>query len=85
MCALPVSFRDREEVDVALVGAGGAGLSVLVHLAAALDRDDGRGAAPSVVLIDPERRRGADRTWCWWDPPLRTDGPDSSSAGPDLA
>jgi lycopene beta-cyclase len=82
---LPASCCDREEVDVAVVGAGGAGLSVLIHLAAALDRDDVPGVAPSVVLIDPQHRRGSDRTWCWWDPPLGSGGSVVASAGPELA
>jgi len=58
------------DVDVAVVGAGGAGLSVVV----ALDRlaRDRRAAGrevivPSVALVDPVVRAGADRTWCFWD------------------
>ncbi len=57
------------EVDVAIVGAGAAGLSIV----AALDRllnsvDLAPGArAPSVALIDPVHRTGQDRTWCFWD------------------
>jgi lycopene beta-cyclase len=60
------------EVDVALVGAGGAGLSVLLQLDRQLaantlaGRAEGR-VAPSVVLVDPVHRRGNDRTWCFWD------------------
>lgn len=49
------------EVDVAVVGAGGAGLSLLVQLAV-------RGpAGVRVALVDPVVRRGNDRTWCFWD------------------
>ena len=58
------------EVDVALVGAGGAGLSVLTGLdrlvtaARAVGRDV---AVPSIVLVDPVSHAGQDRTWCFWD------------------
>jgi lycopene beta-cyclase len=52
------------EVDVAIVGAGGAGLTLLHELAL-------RGPARlRVALIDPVDRlttRPADRTWCFWD------------------
>ena len=62
------------EVDVAVVGAGGAGLSLLVQLAV-IDRAVDRlrappshvGEPPSVVLIDPVHHRDDDRTWCFWD------------------
>lgn len=51
------------EVDLAVVGAGGAGLSLLL----ALDRLLSRGRpAPRIALVDPAHRRGADRTWCFW-------------------
>ncbi len=48
-------------VDVAIVGGGGAGLSLLL----ALDRAGLHGL--SVALVDPVRRTGSDRTWCFWD------------------
>jgi lycopene beta-cyclase len=51
-------------VDVAVVGAGGAGGAVLVHLARLLA--PGR-EPPSVAVVDPERKAGRDRTWCFWD------------------
>jgi lycopene beta-cyclase len=51
-------------VEVAVVGAGGAGLALLHQLAL-------RGPAGlRVALIDPVDRlasRSADRTWCFWD------------------
>ena len=54
----------RAEADVAIVGAGGAGLSLLHQLAL-------RGPAGlSVALVDPVRRlrdQPDDRTWCFWD------------------
>jgi lycopene beta-cyclase len=53
------------EADVAVVGAGGAGLSLLLAIDAAFAGSPE--SAPSVVLVDPEHRRGADRTWCFWD------------------
>jgi lycopene beta-cyclase len=52
------------DVDVAVVGAGGAGGSVLVQLARLLA--PGR-QPPSVAVVDPERKAGRDRTWCFWD------------------
>jgi lycopene beta-cyclase len=54
---------DQTEVDVAIVGAGGAGLSLVM----ALERAASSGRRPpSIVVIDPIHRREADRTWCWW-------------------
>ncbi|WP_092867465.1 lycopene cyclase family protein [Quadrisphaera sp. DSM 44207] len=53
-------------VDVALVGAGGAGLAVLHQLARAAPA----GRRLRVALVDPLDRlaeRPADRTWCSWD------------------
>ena len=52
------------QVDVAVVGAGGAGGSVLVQLARLLP--PGR-EPPSIAVVDPERKAGRDRTWCFWD------------------
>jgi len=52
------------QVDVAVVGAGGAGGSVLVQLARRLT--PGR-EPPTVAVVDPERKAGRDRTWCFWD------------------
>jgi lycopene beta-cyclase len=52
-------------VEVAIVGAGGAGLSLVVELDRVASRA-GR-AAPSVALIDPVTCVGGDRTWCFWD------------------
>jgi lycopene beta-cyclase len=59
------SFHQGDvQVDVAIVGAGGAGLSLLLALEAAARR---RGVtAPTVAVIDPVHRAEADRTWCWW-------------------
>ncbi|MFI7585965.1 lycopene cyclase family protein [Spongisporangium articulatum] len=55
------------DVDVAIIGAGGAGLSLLL----AFDRAyAGAGDKPRIALIDPVRHVTDDRTWCWW-----TDGP----------
>jgi lycopene beta-cyclase len=55
---------DQTEVDVAVVGAGGAGLSLVIALERAA-RQAGR-PAPSIVVVDPVHRRQTDRTWCWW-------------------
>lgn len=52
------------DVDVAIVGAGGAGLSLVIALERAARRS--RTRPPSIAVIDPVHRREADRTWCWW-------------------
>lgn len=52
-------------VDIAVVGAGGAGLSLVAHLDRLASSTGNR--APSVALVDPVRRSGDDRTWCFWD------------------
>jgi lycopene beta-cyclase len=54
-------------VDVAIVGAGGAGASVLIHLARLIRETGGRARPPSIAVIDPVHRAGRDRTWCFWD------------------
>ncbi|QMV24526.1 lycopene cyclase [Streptomyces sp. SCUT-3] len=53
------------EVDVAIVGAGAAGLSLAARLT-----DPAHGpAAPSVALVDPGPSTGpGPRTWCFWEP-----------------
>lgn len=51
------------DVDVAVVGGGGAGLSLLHQIAL-------RAPGQRVALVDPVERlttRPADRTWCFWD------------------
>jgi lycopene beta-cyclase len=58
------------DADVAIVGAGGAGLSVVIAIdrlvrerrAAGLDVEP-----PRLALVDPVVRSGGDRTWCFWD------------------
>lgn len=56
-------------VDVAIIGAGGAGLSLVAALDRLLNAADvaDHVETPSVVLIDPVHRRDDDRTWCFWD------------------
>ena len=61
-----MSTGDVQEVDVAIVGAGGAGLSLVLHLDHLLRADPGR-TVPTVALVDPVHRAGDDRTWCFWD------------------
>ncbi|MFI7576010.1 lycopene cyclase family protein [Micromonospora sp. NPDC049497] len=51
------------DVDLALVGGGGAASLVL----AALDRHDVGGLR--IAVVDPVHRRGQDRTWAFWDHP----------------
>lgn len=55
---------DLTDVDVAIVGAGGAGLSLVIALERAARRTGVR--PPSIAVIDPVHRRQPDRTWCWW-------------------
>src|SRR5690349_1003483 len=83
--AVPVANRqavrvaaDLTDVDVAIVGAGGAGLSLVIALERAA-----RAAgveAPSIALFDPVHRREPDRTWCWWMP---ADSPTRPGLGPN--
>jgi lycopene beta-cyclase len=51
-------------VDVAVVGAGGAGSSVLIQLAR---QRRPHADPPTVAIVDPVHRAGRDRTWCFWD------------------
>ncbi|MFI7160625.1 lycopene cyclase family protein [Micromonospora chalcea] len=51
------------DVDLALVGGGGAASLVL----AALDRHDVTGLR--VAVVDPVHKRGQDRTWAFWGLP----------------
>ncbi|WP_040910765.1 lycopene cyclase family protein [Wenjunlia vitaminophila] len=66
------------EVDVAIVGAGAAGLSLARLLADPVTGGWAGDRAPPVVVLlqTPEARlRPADRTWCWWEePPGDLDG-----------
>ena len=55
---------DPTDVDVAIVGAGGAGLALVMALERAARQ--ARVQPPSITVIDPVHRREADRTWCWW-------------------
>lgn len=56
--------RDVREAEVAIVGGGGAGSSLVLALDHAVRRTGLR--PPSLVVVDPVRRSGQDRTWCWW-------------------
>jgi lycopene beta-cyclase len=58
--------RAELDVDVAVVGGGGAGLSLVVALDAQL-RPGAGPAAPRIAVVDPVHRQGNDRTWCFWD------------------
>lgn len=57
---------DAEVTDVAVIGAGAAGLSLVRHLG------DAPGDGPSVALLEPPPGplRPGPRTWCFWE-----DGP----------
>jgi lycopene beta-cyclase len=63
---VPQAVQVTLDVDVALVGAGGAGLSVVVALDR-LARERPGVAVPTLALVDPVVRAGTDRTWCFWD------------------
>ncbi|MEU6819789.1 lycopene cyclase family protein [Streptomyces atriruber] len=56
-----------QDTDIAIVGAGAAGLSLAYRLAAG--RPGGR--MPSVVLVDAPAGplKPAERTWCFWEEP----------------
>ncbi|MEU5895248.1 lycopene cyclase family protein [Streptomyces venezuelae] len=56
-----------QDADIAIVGAGAAGLSLAHRLA--VDRPGG--PMPSVVLIDAPAGplKPAERTWCFWEEP----------------
>ncbi|QNR23930.1 lycopene cyclase family protein [Croceimicrobium hydrocarbonivorans] len=51
----------KEEYDIALIGGGASGLSLLyaMHLQGILDQY-------SVLLIEPDAKNTNDRTWCFW-------------------
>ena len=51
------------EVDLALLGGGGAASLVLAALARHHVRD------LRIAVVDPVQRRGQDRTWAFWDRP----------------
>lgn len=62
---------DLHEVDVAIVGAGAAGLSLAWQLAGV---SAGAAAAPTVAVVEPPGPAGGGarapvRTWCSWGPP----------------
>lgn len=50
------------DYDIAVLGGGLAGLSILYHLEKA-----GKLAGKRVVLVDPERKTEHDRTWSFWE------------------
>ncbi|MFC4031128.1 lycopene cyclase family protein [Streptomyces polygonati] len=54
------------DADVAVVGAGAAGLSLAYRLA-----DPARPSPPTVLLVDaaPGHLRPPERTWCFWEEP----------------
>ncbi|MEU7979695.1 lycopene cyclase family protein [Micromonospora sp. NPDC049081] len=58
-----MGVRVPAEVDLAVVGGGGAGSLVLAALA--------RHVLPGlrVAVVDPVRKRGQDRTWAFWGTP----------------
>jgi lycopene beta-cyclase len=53
-------MRSGLDADIAIAGAGCAGLSLAVALAEAGDRR-------RIVLVDRRTGYAGDRTWCWWD------------------
>jgi lycopene beta-cyclase len=71
---------DLTDVDVAIVGAGGAGLSLVIAIERASRR--ARRPPPTIAVIDPVHRRDPDRTWCWW---MSTDPASDNSSPPDAS
>ena len=55
------SWREELTCDVAIIGGGGAGMSLLWSLA-----ETGYMEQHKVVLIEPEPKDSHDRTWCFW-------------------
>lgn len=51
-----------KQYDIAVIGGGLAGLSLLYHFERA-----GKLVSKRVALIDPERKEGHDRTWSYWE------------------
>lgn len=49
------------DVDVAILGGGGAGMTLLEALSSTGPRE------MRIAVVDPVRHRGNDRTWCFWD------------------
>jgi lycopene beta-cyclase len=68
---------EQIDVEVAVVGAGGAGLSLVIAVERAA-RLAGV-PAPSILVVDPVHRRVADRTWCWWASPSGGTGLDDET------
>ena len=62
MCAAVVApqIPPPSRAGVVIAGAGLAGLSLAARLAGGNSRSD------KIVLIDPRREYGRDRTWCYW-------------------
>ncbi len=50
------------DYNIAVIGGGLAGLSILYHLEQA-----GKLTGKRVLLVDPERKREHDRTWSFWE------------------
>ena len=56
------------DVDLAIVGAGGAGLSLVLALDRLAAGAAGAGRSQlTIALVDPVHRVANDRTWCFWD------------------
>lgn len=55
------SLREELSCDLAIIGGGGAGMSLLWSLA-----ETGYLEQHKVVLIEPEAKDSQDRTWCFW-------------------
>lgn len=51
-----------KKYDLAVIGGGLAGLSLLYHL-----QQKGKLQDQRVILIDPQRKQGNDRTWSFWE------------------
>ncbi len=56
-----IAWRDELACDLAIIGGGGAGMSLLWSLA-----ETGYMEQHKVALIEPELKDSHDRTWCFW-------------------
>ena len=52
----------KHDYDYIIAGAGAAGLSLLIHLI-----DSGRFSDKKILLVDKDRKKENDRTWCFWE------------------
>ena len=52
----------KDYYDYIIVGAGAAGLSLLIHFI-----KSGKFADKNILIIDKDNKKSNDRTWCFWE------------------